>query len=157
MNQLEQLREQCAMVVDSFRRRWLSGDGNATFNECRDEIRALPLPEVSNKPVAYIRYRYAQSLEANGHCDGHEWMEICNEGEHGDDGEPAFPVYAVPVPYIPQDIRKTVDENKALRKENEQMKKRIAIMQSMIQNDSLAMTFQTMGQYRTALLKELAK
>ena len=79
---------------------------------------ALPLPEVSDKPVAYMRHRFAQSLDTNGYCDGHEWLEVCSEGEQGEDGEPAFPVYATPRPYIPQDIREAVEENEALRKEN---------------------------------------
>ncbi len=91
------------------------------FNETAlhtEPLYVLPLPEVSDKPVAYMRNRFAQSLDTNGHCDGHEWLEVCSEDEQGDDGEPAFPVYATPRPYIPQDIREAVEENEALRKEN---------------------------------------
>ena len=109
-----------------------------------------------------MRHRFAQSLDTNGYCDGHEWLEVCSEGEQGEDGEPAFPVYATPRPYIPQDIREAVEENEALRKENEQLCQEIKVLQkrirnlwSLIRDDAFANTFQSMGQYREALLKEL--
>lgn len=125
MNQLEEMREKCAQLIEQTR--IYSSSPKKIFdisqdarNEQAKVIRALPLPEVEQKPIAYMRHRFAQSLETNGYCDGHEWLEVCNEGEKGDDKTPAFPVYDVS------------PDAKALREENEELKSSIEIFRAAI-------------------------
>lgn len=118
MNQLEQFREQCASICDEAKKNispdYIIGEdvrnaGIACCENIAKRIRALQLPEVNQEPVAWLRHRFAQSLDTNGYCDGHEWLEVCNEGEQGDDKTPAFPVYDLPT------------DAEALRKENEKL------------------------------------
>lgn len=51
-------------------------------------------PAVQGEPVAWLRFR-SRRVAADDVIEG---LEICEPGETGDDGEPAFPVYATPQP-----------------------------------------------------------
>jgi len=58
--------------------------------------------QVANKaevePVAHLKFWASQSWSGSGNHDIEhgEGLEVCNAGEIGDDGKPAFPVYATP-------------------------------------------------------------
>jgi PAS domain-containing protein len=64
------------------------------------DVDDMPQPEApaepSDKPLGYVKFRAAQTLQTDGYCDGHEWLEFCEPGELGDDKKPAFAVYATP-------------------------------------------------------------
>jgi hypothetical protein len=48
------------------------------------------------KPVAWLRFWARQSYSGRGDIDYGEGLEVCMEGERGDDGVAAFPVYGSP-------------------------------------------------------------
>lgn len=54
------------------------------------------------EPVAYLRFRAAQSWSGNGNHDveSNEWLEVCNAYDIGDDKQPAFQVYTNPAPSL---------------------------------------------------------
>jgi hypothetical protein len=73
--------------------------------------------KVQAVPVAYLRYWARQSWSGNGNhdIDHGEGLEVCDAGEVGDDGVPAFPVYAAPTAQeVTQQAAKTESEAPAI-------------------------------------------
>lgn len=112
MNQLEQVREQCINVAQQYANNAYNNSSQNAAMEIRDLIRALPLPEVSQNPVAWVmtmRDNIKNSLSFFTCKDiGEQWL--IEEKELGLNDLKLQPLYV-----FPPDVE-------ALRKENEQLK-----------------------------------
>lgn len=62
------------------------------------ECRKAAANKAEVEPVAHLKFWARQSWSGNGNHDVEhaEGLEVCKAGDIGDDGEPAFPVYATP-------------------------------------------------------------
>lgn len=54
MNPIEQMRDQCAKVAGKYANNAYNSSSQNAAIEIRDLIRALPLPEVEHKPIAWL-------------------------------------------------------------------------------------------------------
>lgn len=73
--------------------------------------------QVANKaevePIAHLRFWASQSWSGNGNhgVEHGEGLEVCQPGEVGDDGKPAFPVFATPPATTGARTAQVIDHN----------------------------------------------
>lgn len=176
----EQFREQCAQVCAEQGSEW---DSDAVVTEknyaqhCADLIRALPLPEVTQEPVELTVW-YGSMPESNGKHN-YTAMLMRKGASMFDGNEYTFQRSEYPdrVRYEADCMRHLIgeiaerpdilayDANKhsgyvnvhaeALRKENEQLREKHQRLERLLSDDGYAISFQTFGQYRTALIKSM--
>lgn len=106
MNQFEELREKCAKLCESLIDQSKTDIGKAMAQCCAENIRALPLPEVNQKPVAWICKNEMQKLIDKSHLlRGFGAVLLFNKTEVNTE-----PLYA-----ITPDLEKLCKENKQLK------------------------------------------
>ncbi|WP_212678406.1 hypothetical protein [Undibacterium rivi] len=131
----EQLREQCAQIAEKMPD--FSRDAfGPVQHRIATTIRALPLPEVKQEPI-YLIYKCSYPSGV--------WIVATKEAyERNLKGG-----WRVRLAY---ESHPSVE---ALQKENEQLQSNIQKIQKLLSDDGYAISFQTFGQYRSALIKEL--
>lgn len=112
MNQLEEMREKCAQLIEQTR--IYSSSPKNIFdisqdarNEQAKAIRALPVPEVNQEPVAYFKADQDGNLIWGEDCVSDD--AIFDFSDDGESNETSIPLYR-----LPPDVE-------ALRKENERL------------------------------------
>lgn len=114
-------------------------DGNIFFKNI-DVLRAVlaqaaPVA-VPAKPVAWMKFRAAQSWDGRGDIDHNEWLEVCQPGEIGDDKLPAFPVYAAPAAPVAAAAEALIEKGYAKREGKYQNIKLVLIERATTQTES---------------------
>ena len=71
----------------------------AAFAE-RDALAAELAALRAQEPIAYLRFWAAQRVTQDGNVDADEGFEVCRVQDMGADKQPAFPVFAAPVPPV---------------------------------------------------------